>query len=405
MATATLNMQGRKHTIVCTFDPASPRINAWDIHEWINEALNIPEQEVQLVQIDGIQRQVFIKLSTSEQVIKILQDTKGQATYTYPSGDIFPVTIDTAGMGTKRLRIANLPPEISNEILKDALKMYGKVIDISMERWSKAYRYQVENGIRNVQIVMSKHVPSNLKVAGNRTIVTYDGQPLTCYGCGQEGHIYASCPTRKRSIETRKQPRMESYATVLAHAANGGEGNGIEQNRTQTQVGTKTTKTDKMDGPNTEQSKTDVNNMDKVEQQQHGTDTTNLSPIQMDPPIQGNGDTNEENKDQELMDTENQMEEMEGKYKEDQQQMCGGLQERKREMAQTPTIHKEAEEEEGGKERTMEEKDREVGDTSQPDKEGSPKRNKKLKMDRNAARQQDRSRSVTRRAMNKGKVQ
>ena len=398
-------MQGRKHTIVCTFDPASPRINAWDIHEWINEALNIPEQEVQLVQIDGIQRQVFIKLATSEQVIKILQDTKGQATYTYPSGDVFPVTIDTAGMGTKRLRIANLPPEIPNEILKDALKMYGKVIDISMERWSKAYRYQVENGIRNVQIVMSNHVPSNLKVAGNRTIVTYEGQPLTCYGCGKEGHIYSSCPTRKRPIESRKQLRMETYATVLAHAANEGERHGIEQDSIQTQVGTRTTKTDKMDGLNKSQSETEVNNMDKVEQQQHGTDTTNLGPIQMDLPIQGNVDTNEEYKDQEMMENEIQMKELEGKHNEDQQQMRGGLQERKREMTQAPTIHKEEEEEEGGKERTREEKDREVGDTSQPEKEGSPKRNKKLKMDRNAARQQDRSRSGTRRALNKGKVQ
>ena len=84
-------MGGRPNTLVCSFDPASPRINAWDIHEWIHEALQIPEQDVQLIQIDGTRRQVFIKLPTSEHVIKIVRDTNGCVEYKYPSGEIFHV--------------------------------------------------------------------------------------------------------------------------------------------------------------------------------------------------------------------------------------------------------------------------------------------------------------------------
>ena len=55
-------MMGRPNTLVCSFDPTSPRITAWDIHEWIHDALQIPEQDVLMVQIDGVRRQVFIKL-------------------------------------------------------------------------------------------------------------------------------------------------------------------------------------------------------------------------------------------------------------------------------------------------------------------------------------------------------
>ena len=142
-------MAGRPNTLVCSFDPTSPRITAWDIHEWIYESLKIPEHYVQMVQIDGIRRQVFIKLRTNDQILTILRDTNGSVDYKYPSGEIYQVTIDLAGLGTKRIRVANLPPEIPDEILRDALKPYGKFLDISVESWSKAYRYQVSNGIRN----------------------------------------------------------------------------------------------------------------------------------------------------------------------------------------------------------------------------------------------------------------
>jgi len=40
---------------VCIFDPQSPRITAFQIHKWIHETLQIPEDDVRMVQVDGIQ--------------------------------------------------------------------------------------------------------------------------------------------------------------------------------------------------------------------------------------------------------------------------------------------------------------------------------------------------------------
>ena len=39
----------RKNTMVCTFDRDSPRITALEIHDWINEKMEIPGQEVQII--------------------------------------------------------------------------------------------------------------------------------------------------------------------------------------------------------------------------------------------------------------------------------------------------------------------------------------------------------------------
>jgi hypothetical protein len=51
----------------------------------------------------------------------ILRETVGQVEYKYSKGEVFQVTVALAGMGTKRVRTANQPPEIPNDALRDAL--------------------------------------------------------------------------------------------------------------------------------------------------------------------------------------------------------------------------------------------------------------------------------------------
>jgi hypothetical protein len=70
------------------------------------------------------------------------------------------------------------------------LEKYGEVKGIQAETWSRTYRYPVENGIRAATVALVAHIPSHLMVAGHRSLVSYDGQPPTCYGCNETGHIY-----------------------------------------------------------------------------------------------------------------------------------------------------------------------------------------------------------------------
>jgi hypothetical protein len=127
-------MAERHNTVVCAFDPTSPRITAHDIHEWIFAVLQIPEHSVHMIQIDGIKRHVYIKLEDQDTVQALLRDTAGQAEYKHPTGEMSIVQIALAGLGTKRIRVANLPPEASNESLKAALAPYGKIMNIQNER-------------------------------------------------------------------------------------------------------------------------------------------------------------------------------------------------------------------------------------------------------------------------------
>jgi hypothetical protein len=103
-------MTERRNTMICAFDPKSPKISAYDIHEWIYETLRIPDQEVTMIQVDGIKIHVYIKLLTEQIAHKIIQDTNGRITYKHPDGLITTVLIELAGMGIKSIRMANPPP-------------------------------------------------------------------------------------------------------------------------------------------------------------------------------------------------------------------------------------------------------------------------------------------------------
>jgi hypothetical protein len=51
----------RRNTMVCTHERDSPRITKLDIHSWIYERMNLSDQEVPVIQIDGTKRQVFLR--------------------------------------------------------------------------------------------------------------------------------------------------------------------------------------------------------------------------------------------------------------------------------------------------------------------------------------------------------
>ena len=141
-------MAERQQTIVCNFEPSSPKISAYDIHEWIFEQLHIPEQLVRMVQIDGTKRHVYVKISDDTFITDILQKTKGRLEYKHTTGEISVVRLEMAGMGTRRARIANLTPETSDRAIRMPLAPYGEIVAIHEENRSKMYRYLVANGIR-----------------------------------------------------------------------------------------------------------------------------------------------------------------------------------------------------------------------------------------------------------------
>jgi hypothetical protein len=88
-----------------------------------------------MIQIDGTKRQVFIKSRDEQYVHDLLKTTNGATEYKHSAGIISTVKLEIAGLGTRRIRIANLPPELPETTIRAALTPYGKIHMIHEENW------------------------------------------------------------------------------------------------------------------------------------------------------------------------------------------------------------------------------------------------------------------------------
>jgi hypothetical protein len=91
---------------------------------------------------------VYIKFHTSDRLYSVLQTTVGRVEYRHDTGEISMVHIDLADMVVRRIRLANLAPEVNDHTIRAALSPYGEVKEVLEGTWSKAYRYKVYNGVR-----------------------------------------------------------------------------------------------------------------------------------------------------------------------------------------------------------------------------------------------------------------
>ena len=146
----------------------------------------------------------------------LLTETQVQGDFRHDNGEILEVRIEAVRLGVRRVRVANLSPEVADRTLKMVLGAYGEIREIQAETWSNAYRYPVANGIRVVEMTLIQHIPSHTVVACHSTLISYEGQPTTCYGCNETGHLYTVCPHRRwAQAEDRQTPTM-SWAEVAA---------------------------------------------------------------------------------------------------------------------------------------------------------------------------------------------
>ena len=77
----------------------------------------------------------------------LLTEIQGQKDFRHDNGEISKVRIEEVGLGMRRVRVTNMPPEVADRTLKAALGAYGEICEIQAETWSNAYCYPVTNGI------------------------------------------------------------------------------------------------------------------------------------------------------------------------------------------------------------------------------------------------------------------
>jgi len=54
-----------------------------------------------------------------------------------------------------------------------------------------------------------------MAMAGNRVLISYEGQPPTCYGCNDIGHQYQEYPRRRQINNQQNTQSQPSWAEVV----------------------------------------------------------------------------------------------------------------------------------------------------------------------------------------------
>jgi hypothetical protein len=76
---------------------------------------------------------VFIRVRDPGLIDDLIYKNNGTIPYEHQEGVLSQVRSSMAGLGTRRVRIANLPPELLTTLLMRALEEYGTVFDVKAD--------------------------------------------------------------------------------------------------------------------------------------------------------------------------------------------------------------------------------------------------------------------------------
>ena len=100
-----------------------------------------------------------------------------------------------ASVRSVKVTVKNLPSELSNNVLRDALSQYG-----SVSSFHKVTEDGIWNGDRLVSMTLRSDIPSLIKIGKYPAFIRYRGQRLCCHYCNQWDHAIKDCRYKREGL-------------------------------------------------------------------------------------------------------------------------------------------------------------------------------------------------------------
>jgi hypothetical protein len=180
--------QIRKNTVKCTLTGNQQKPSPAEIHRWIADTLKLTKDQMEAIQLETLEGAVNIKLVSRHQTDNLLMGTSGKSFLQRYDGTQIEMMLVPADLNTVTVRVFNIPLEMGNERITEALSNYGKIHDIRIKEWSTADAFPMYSCIRAIKMEVKIPVISRVYIAGYRAFITYDGQRQCCYYCNETTH-------------------------------------------------------------------------------------------------------------------------------------------------------------------------------------------------------------------------
>lgn len=120
------------------------------------------------------------------------------------------------------IRVHWLPLYVNDDIIKEVLAPFGKVLDITRDKTVLDKDTVTFNGTRLVKFQTtdfdSKHIPHVVSLGSCGMLITMKGRPPICLKCRQLGHLRKDCPEKTATYASvasnRKNPPSQQATPV-----------------------------------------------------------------------------------------------------------------------------------------------------------------------------------------------
>jgi hypothetical protein len=206
----------KKNTVKCILTGNRQKPRPAEIHRWIADNLKLTIDHIEAIQLDTLEGAVYIKFISRHQTDNLLMATSGKSFLQGYDGTKIEIMLVPADLNTVTVRVFNVPLEMGNERITEALSKYGKIHDIRNEKLSTAYAFPIYSGIRAIKMEVKTPIPSRVYIAGYKAFITYDGQQQCCYYCNETTHIRLNCPARQERMTNRESAVPRTFSEVIS---------------------------------------------------------------------------------------------------------------------------------------------------------------------------------------------
>lgn len=215
---STRTMDGKNvHTncLIVQFEPASKPPSDKEIFDFFRKRTWTAETLSAMFRAPR-EHCVYVKFRSEEEMKKALLMCPTNDTFLYENGSEVNVSFATAKGSYRYVRVFGLPIEVDSKHVATVLSKYGKVHHIVRERYNPDTGYPILNGVRGVQMEISKDIPAQIYIDHFQVRVSYEGMPNRCFVCNAPDHVKADCPKRPPvSGQNKQNINPKSYVEAL----------------------------------------------------------------------------------------------------------------------------------------------------------------------------------------------
>lgn len=204
----------RVNTLKVAFERGSKEPTDGEMFQFCREQRFKPE-EIYSVHKDKELGAIMIKLKTEDLMRATIQAMQPVLSFNYSDGTTSEVTITEADNSFKYVRIFNLPPEIDDKEIHQALSHYGTIRQQVRERYHQDTGFPVFSTVRGLYMEISKELPPQIRIRHFQARIYYDGLVNKCFICRSPDHVKQNCP-RKAAPVTKTPAQGRLYSDVAA---------------------------------------------------------------------------------------------------------------------------------------------------------------------------------------------